>query len=414
MMTLVTSAADDPPDPTAGENPWRGRRYFKLVALLGSLTAIGPLTIDSYLPAFPMLVTDLPATESQVQATITGVLLGMGLGQLVIGPVSDTIGRRKPLILGLLAHVVVSLLIALTSSIEVMIGLRVLQGLAGAAVAVVVMAIIRDLFSGIKAVELLSRMALVIGLGPIVAPNIGGLLLGIGSWHLIFVFLAVMGAVLLALGWRALPETLAPERRLQGGLQAALGAYRTVLSDRRFLAMLAVASTGSVTLFSYIAGSAFVLQDGFGLTPQQFALVFSVTGLGIVVLSQINPTAARIFGMYRVLTFSVIATMAASIAMVVLAWTQTGGVWGFLVPVFVIIPMLGFNMSNTTALAVENHARTAGTANALLGAGRFAIAGAAAPLVGVFSDGTAAPLGLMLVVANGIGLAFLFFLRKSA
>lgn len=197
-------------------------------------------------------------------------------------------------------------------------------------------------------------------------------------------------------------------------MQAALGAYRTVLSDRRFLAMLAVASTGSVTLFSYIAGSAFVLQDGFGLTPQQFALVFSVTGLGIVVLSQINPTAARIFGMYRVLTFSVIATMAASIAMVVLAWTQTGGVWGFLVPVFVIIPMLGFNMSNTTALAVENHARTAGTANALLGAGRFAIAGAAAPLVGVFSDGTAAPLGLMLVVANGIGLAFLFFLRKSA
>ncbi len=415
MIGIVTAAAeDDPNDPAAGDAAWRGRRYLKLVALLGSLTAIGPLTIDSYLPAFPILVTDLPATESQVQATITGVLLGMGLGQLVIGPISDTIGRRKPLIIGLIAHVLVSILIALTSSIEVMIGLRVLQGLAGAAVAVVVMAIIRDLFSGIKAVELLSRMALVIGLGPIIAPNIGGLLLGVGSWHLIFVFLAVMGAVLLALAWRALPETLAPERRLQGGLKAALAAYKIVLSDRRFLAMLVVASTGSITLFSYIAGSAFVLQDGFGLTPQQFALVFGATGLGMIVLSQINPTVARVFGMYRVLTFSVVCTLLASIAMAVFAWTHTGGVWGFLVPVFVIIPMLGFNMANTTALAVEQHARAAGTANALLGAGRFAIAGAAAPLVGVFSDGTAAPLGLMLILANAVGLTFLFLLRRSA
>ena len=413
MMGAVT-AADDSLDPAGRGEYWSGRRYFKLVALLGALTSIGPLTIDSYLPAFPILVTELPATESQMQATITGLLLGMGLGQLVIGPISDTIGRRKPLIIGLISHVVVSVLIALTSSIEVMIGLRVLQGLAGAAVTVVVMAIIRDLFSGIKAVDLLSRMALVIGVGPLLAPSIGGLLLRVGSWHLIFVFLALIGAVLLALGWRALPETLAPERRLQGGLKAALAAYKLVLSNRRFLAMLVVASASSITLFSYIAATSFILQDGFGLSPQQFALVFGAAGVGITVLSQINPSAARIFGMYRVLTFSVVCTLLASVAMAVFAWTHTGGVWGFLGPVLVIIPMLGFNLSNTTAMAVEQHGSAAGTANALLGACRFAIAGAAAPLVGVFADGTAAPLGLILIVANAIGLLFLFALRRSA
>lgn len=413
-MRIVT--ADDQaaaPSPPVGGAAYQGRRYLKLVALLGSMTAIGPLTIDSYLPAFPILVSDLPATESQVQATITGVLIGMGLGQLIIGPVSDTIGRRKPLLIGLLAHLMVSACIALTTSIELMIFLRVLHGLASAAVLVVVMAIIRDLFSGIKAVELLSRMALVMGLGPIIAPNIGGLLLGVGSWHLIFVFMAVMTGILLALAWRTLPETLAPERRLQGGLRPAAAAYKMVLSDRRFRVMLVVASMASVTLFSYIAGSAFVLQDGFGLTPQQFALVFGATGVGLIVLSQLNPTACRLFGTYRVLTFSVVSMLLASIAMAGFAWTQTGGVWGFLVPVLVIIPTLGLNIANTTALAVEQHAGAAGTANALLGAGRFAVAGAAAPLVGVFADGTAGPLGLMLIVANVISLTFLLLLGRS-
>lgn len=400
---------------TSAEPPaesWTGRRYVQLVILLGSLTALGPLTIDSYLPAFPELATDLSATESQVQATLTGTLLGMGLGQLVIGPWSDTIGRRRPLLFGMIGHTIVSLVIMLVTSIQLMIGLRLVQGICQAAVAVVVMAIIRDLFSGHRAVTMLSRMALVTGLGPIIAPNVGGLLLGFGSWQLIFAFLAVMGAVLTVVVLRGVPETLPPQRRLTGGLRAATGAYRRVVGDARFAIMLVVGAMGSVTLFSYIAASSFILQSGFGLSPQRFALVFGINGVVMIILSQLNPTLARILGLHRTLTLSVAVTLVAAIAMLVIARAGLFGMWGFLVPMLLVVGMLGFNMANTTALALEHHGRNAGTANALLGAGRFAIAGAAAPLVGAMADGTAGPLAIVLVAANALSLVLLVVLRR--
>lgn len=393
-------------------DPWRGRRLIKLIVLLGSLTALGPLTIDSYLPAFPQMAADLHATESQVQATLTGTLLGMGLGQLVIGPWSDTVGRRLPLLLGMIGHTIVSLLIMLTGSIELMTVLRLLQGLCQAAVAVVVMAIIRDLFSGFRAVNMLSRMALVTGLGPIIAPNVGGLLLTFGTWHLIFAFLAVMGAVLTFVVLRGIPETLPPERRHEGGLRAAGRAYRTVVGDPRFAIMLVVAAMGSVTLFSYIAASSFILQSGFGLDPQQFALVFAINGLLMIVLSQVNPTLARVLGLHRTLTLSVAATLVAAVVMLVIARAQVFGMLGFVIPICLVVGLLGFNMANTTAIALEHHGRNAGTANALLGAGRFAIAGLAAPLVGTFADGTAMPLAVILVGANALSLALLVLFRR--
>ena len=200
-----------------------GRRYVQLVIVLGALMAIGPLTIDTYLPALPQLSEEMGATDAQVQLTITGLLLGLGLGQLIIGPLSDAFGRRRPLLIGLAAHGVMSVLCAVAPSIELLTVTRTLQGLGGAAVAVVAMAIVRDLFTGIRAAQLLSRLILVLGVAPILAPSLGSALLTFTSWRGIFVVLAVAAVGLWLLAWRALPETLPRSAAARGPYAAPSG-----------------------------------------------------------------------------------------------------------------------------------------------------------------------------------------------
>ncbi|SDE57369.1 multidrug effflux MFS transporter [Auraticoccus monumenti] len=384
-----------------------GRRVtVGLVLLLGSMTALGPLTIDTYLPALPQMATDLGASESQIQLTLTTMLLGLGLGQLINGPLSDTVGRRLPIIVGFSGHIVASLLIALSPSVELVIGLRLLQGFFGSAVMVVAMAVVRDLFEGLQVVQMLSRLSLVMGLAPILAPSLGGLLLAVTSWHGIFVFLALAAGVALTTAVTRLPETLPPERRLQAGLGPTLQAYRTLLSDRAYLVMVVVGAANSVSLFSYISGSSFIFQEGFGLSPQQYALVFGANGVLLIGGTQLTPVLVRRFGAERVLLGALVVSVLASVATVVLARTDAG-LLGAVIPIGVVMAMLGLCMPTTTTLALEHHGRTAGTAMAVLGAGRFAIAGGAAPLVGLLGDGTAGALGLVMVVSNALAAALM-------
>jgi DHA1 family bicyclomycin/chloramphenicol resistance-like MFS transporter len=231
-----------------------GRKYVQLVLVLGALSAIGPLTIDTYLPALPELSAQLNATDAQAQMTITGLLIGLGFGQLIIGPLSDAVGRRKPLLFGLAAHGMMSVLCALAPSITMLAITRTLQGLAGAAVAVVAMAVVRDLFSGYKAAQLLSRLILVIGVAPILAPSLGSALLKVTSWQGIFVVLAVAAVLLFVLAVFALPETLPVERRQPAKVRASLHSYAILFSDRLFLSMVVVAGLMFATLFAYISG----------------------------------------------------------------------------------------------------------------------------------------------------------------
>jgi DHA1 family bicyclomycin/chloramphenicol resistance-like MFS transporter len=225
-MTSVTDAALENPAVQSPASTFVGRRYVQLVLVLGAMMAIGPLTIDTYLPALPQLSSEMGATDSQAQLTITGLLVGLGFGQLIIGPLSDAFGRRKPLLIGLGAHGGMSLLCAAAPSIGLLAVTRTLQGLAGAAVAVVVMAVVRDLFTGIRAAQLLSRLILVLGVAPILAPSLGSALLNVTSWRGIFVALALAAVALWLLAWRALPETLPAASR-----QPASRAARSVRID---------------------------------------------------------------------------------------------------------------------------------------------------------------------------------------
>lgn len=408
---MVTSATAAPPRVAAPSPPLERGRYLQLVLVLGALIALGPLTIDMYLPAFPALADDLRASEAAVQATLTATLVGLGLGQLLIGPFSDAVGRRLPLLLGVTGHVVTSVLCALAPTIEVLTVARVLQGLSGAAVSVVAMATVRDLFSGIAAAKLLSRLMLVMGVAPVVAPTLGGFVLGVTSWRGVFVTLAVLGLVLLGVAALGLRETLPVERRRSARPSATLRTYRTLLRDGPFVALAVAGGLMFATMFAYVAGSPFVLQGVYGLDERTFALVFGLNAVALVTATQVNPLLLRWFSLRQVLTTAMAVAATAALTLVVVTAAGVQGLVWVLVPLAVITACAGLSFPNTPALALSRHGEAAGTAAALLGAAQFTIAGFSAPLVGLLGTSSALPMAAVMAGATTTALVLLLAVR---
>ncbi|ATO12507.1 Bcr/CflA family drug resistance efflux transporter [Micromonospora sp. WMMA2032] len=390
----------------------RGQR-LRLVLVLGSLIAIGPLTIDMYLPALPAIVADFATSSAAVQLTLTGTLAGLALGQLLIGPLSDAVGRRGPLVAGLALHVVASALCVVAPDIVVLGVLRVVQGLGVAATTVVAMAVVRDLFSGRAFATLLSRLLLVMGAAPVLAPTLGGGVLRWTDWRGVFVTLAVFGVLLVAVAALGLPETLPPARRRRGGVVATVGLYGSLLRDRVFVGLVLVAGLAMAALFAYVAGSSFVLQQGYGLDEQQFGLAFGAGAVGLIGATQYNVRLLRRYPPQRILVASLGVGTLAGLALVAFAATGLGGLPALLVSLWVVLAAAGLAMPNAPALALSRHGEAAGTASALLGAVQFGVGAVAAPLVGVLGTGAVA---MALVVAGGMvaALAVLLLVVRPA
>jgi len=399
------------PAPAPGDH-FVGRRYLQLVLVLGALSAIGPLTIDAYLPALPALTADMGASASQAQLTITGLLVGLGLGQLVVGPLSDAVGRRRPLLVGLAAHALMSLVCALAPSVTMLALTRTLQGVAGAAVAVVSMAVVRDLFSGVRAAQLLSRLMLVVGVAPILAPSLGSALLSFTSWRGIFVVLAVVAVALLGLALVALPEALPPVRRRPGNVRDSLRGYASLFHDPTFVVMVLVAGLMFATLFAYISGAPFILQELFGLTPQQFGLAFGLNAIGLIVMTQVNPLLVKRISPVTALSIGVVVATLGALALLVTSLTGFGGLFGFLVPLWFIVAAAGLSFPNAPAIALNRHGEAAGTAAALLGAAQFLIGGLIAPLVGALGEGPV-PMAAVILGASTLALVLLVLARRG-
>lgn len=392
----------------------RGRSYVKFVLVLGALIAIGPLTIDTYLPAMPSIARELSATESQVQGTLTGILLGLGLGQLLVGPLADAVGRRRPLIAGLALHIVASLACAMAPTVGLLTAGRVVQGLGNAAVSVVAMATVRDLFSGSAAATLLSRLMLVMGIAPIVAPTIGGAVLAHTSWRGVFGLVSLGGLVLVTVATLMLRETLPPERRRRLELLPVLRTYGSLLRDRTFVGLVLISGLMFATLFSYIGGSSFVLQQIYGLSVTQFALAFGLNSLGFLAGSQLNPLLLRRFGPRDIVRAGVALGATAALALLAAAATGFGGLPLILVPLWFLLFACGLTLPNTPALALTRHGEAAGTAAALLGASQFVIGGAAAPVIGALGSGSAVPMAaVMATTATGAAVVAALTLRGS-
>jgi DHA1 family bicyclomycin/chloramphenicol resistance-like MFS transporter len=397
----VASTGHGPGAPVASLAPVAptGRAYAKFVLVLGALIAIGPLTIDTYLPAMPALAEDLGASQSQIQGTLTGILLGMGLGQLLIGPLADAVGRRRPLIAGLALHVVASVLCALAPTVELLTAGRVLQGLGNAAVSVVAMATVRDLFVGSAAAALLSRLMLVMGLAPVLAPSLGGLVLSLTSWRGVFLLLSGAGVLLMTLAALALRETLPVPARRPFRPRPVLRTYAALLRDRTFVGLVLVSGLSFATLFAYIGGSSFVLQEVYGLSVQQFGLAFGANSLGFLAGSQLNPVLLRRFAPRAIVRGGTVLSAAAALVLLAGAATGVGGLVTVLVPLWFILAGSAVVLPNTPALALSRHGEAAGTAAALLGASQFVIGGASAPLIGLMGSASAVPMAAVIGAA---------------
>ena len=276
-----------------------------------------------------------------------------------------------------------------------------------AAAAVVATAIVRDLYTGLAAAKLFSRLMLVMGAAPILAPTLGGELLRFTSWRGVFAALAVIGVVLVAVGAFGLRETLPPERRRRGGVFATVGVYGSLLRDRVFVGLVLVAGFTMASLFAYVSGSSFVLQQRYGLNEQQFGLAFGAGAAGLITATQLNVRLLRRYTSQQILVVASAAGSVAGLVLLACAATGVGGLAGILVPLWVVLAAAGLGFPNAPALALSRHGEAAGTASALLGAVQFGVGALAAPVVGVLGTGS---VSMAIVVAGGMILATLVLL----
>ncbi|MFD8430207.1 multidrug effflux MFS transporter [Streptomyces coelicoflavus] len=402
------------PAPKAGE-PVRplpaARRISLLVTLiLGSLTATPPLAMDMYLPALPEVTRSLGAPAATVQLTLTACLAGMALGQIVVGPMSDKWGRRRPLLGGLAVYVVATALCAVAPNVELLVAFRLVQGLAGAAGIVIARAVVRDLYDGVAMARFFSTLMLISGVAPVVAPLIGGQILRFTDWRGVFVVLVVVGVVLGVVVWARLPETLPVEERHAGGAGDTLRAMRGLLADRAFTGYMLAGGFAFASLFAYVAASPFVVQEIYGASAQTFSLLFGLNSVGLVVVGQINGKilVGRV-RLDRVLGLGLVVVIAAATALLLMSLGVFGevGLGPVAVALFVLMSAMGVSLPNTQALALMRVRKSAGSASALLGTSSFLIGAVASPLVGIAGEDTAVPMAVVQLVAAVVALGFL-------
>ncbi|UNB55979.1 MULTISPECIES: multidrug effflux MFS transporter [unclassified Mycolicibacterium] len=382
-----------------------------MIVVLGLLVALGPLTIDMYLPALPRIADDLSVSSSIVQLTLTGTLAGLALGQLVIGPLSDSLGRRRPLMAGIVLHMIASVICMFAPDIVVLGVARCLQGMGAAATMVVALAIVGDLYSDSAAATVMSRLMLVLGVAPVIAPSLGAAVLLHASWHWVFAVLVVLAGGLLLLAALALPETLPRSHRRPLRVGGILRTYGELLSDRRFVMLVLVAALGMSGLFAYIAGASFVLQGRHGLDQQAFALVFGAGAVALIAATQFNVVLLRRFSPQFITVCALAVSSVIGLVFVGLSVAGVGGLAAFVVPVWLILGAMGLVIPNAPALALTRHPDAAGTAAALLGAAQFGLGAAVAPLVGVLGNDE---IALSVVMTAGVVIALVALLAMGA
>jgi drug resistance transporter, Bcr/CflA subfamily len=389
------------------------RPMAKMILILGSIIAIGPLTIDMYLPAFPSIGVELRADPTSVQLTLTGTLLGLSLGQLLVGPLADAFGRRRPLLYGVGLHVVASLLCLVAPNVAVLGVLRVLQGLGTAAASVVASAVVRDLVSGVAAAKVFSRLILVLGAAPILAPSLGSQVLRLADWRGIFVALAILGTAIGLMAALALPETLPPHRRQRPDLRTTMRSYRTILRDRTFVGLSLVLSLGMATIFAYVGGSSYVMQGQYGLSEQEFAVVFGVCAVGLIGSAQLNVRLLNRYTPRRIMLTSLLVACAGLLVLLTTAAAHLGGLVGLVAPLWLALGAIGLVNPNAGAMALSRHGEAAGTAAAISGALQFGIGALTAPLVGALGA-TAIAMAAVMAASVFAALASMLFIVRAA
>lgn len=384
-------------------------KFLRTAIVLGLLSAIGPFAIDMYLPALPTIGQDLQASTSAVQMSLLVFFLSMGLGQIVVGPISDMIGRRAPLLISLGLFVLGSIGAALAPTIESLIAFRFLQGFGACAGMVVPRAIVRDLHTGTDAARLMSLLMLVFSVSPILAPLTGSVIIESLGWRAVFwavMIAAVIAAVMLV---TSLKETRPAEHRVGSSLGSALSGYRFLLGDRNFLGLTFIGGFGIASFFVYLASSSFILIDHYGLSPSVYSVFFSINAVAFIGMSQLTGMLAERFGLQRVVRVAVVGYTTTMVALLAVMSTGVERLDVMAAMLFVGYGFLGLVIPTTSVLAMEEHGEIAGTASALMGTLHFATGAMAMAVAGVFFDGTPLPMVVGITVCAVIAFVLTQF-----
>ncbi|MGA0605024.1 multidrug effflux MFS transporter [Phenylobacterium sp. VNQ135] len=390
-MLPVTYARPATPPPTA--TPWG------LVIMLGALTGMGPLAIDMYLPSLPAIGADLHASAGQAQATVSAFLAGMAFGQFFYGPAADRLGRRPAILVGVVIFVLASAGCALAATPEQLLLGRFVQALGACAGGVVSRAIVRDQFDHRDTARVLSLLMLVMGLAPILAPLLGGLLLTFGGWRLNFWFMTVFGALLAAAAFLRLRETRGEETTRLAQSESPLQAYAALLRQPRLIGYALAGALNGATLFTYIASSPELLIETYGISAQAFGWVFGLNAVGIIGANQVNRWLLRTRTPDQVLSRVSVLALVFALALTFFAVSGLGERWTVLPLLFLVLASYGLMGGNTTAGALSVDPKRAGSTSALLGGLSFGAGAVASSLAGLFHDGTPRPMAIAMLLA---------------
>lgn len=378
----------------------------RMALILGTLSAFGPLSLDMYLPALPTLADEFSSSTSYAQLSLTACMIGLALGQLLAGPLSDVRGRRIPLIAGLVLYTIASILCLFSPTMGSFVVLRFIQGLAGAAGIVIARAVVRDVYEGPGLTRFFSLLMLINGVAPIAAPIIGGQILTYTSWRGVFILLSLIGVLALLAVIFGLRETLKAQKRSNGGLKQTLLTFGRIARNRRFMGYALTQGFAAAGMFAYISGSPFVLQKIYGVSPQMFSICFAINGLGIIIASQIAGRLAGKVSETRLLIAGLLMAAVGGTSLLI-AILAGGGLISVLIPLFMVVSSVGLINTASFALAMADQAKSAGSASALIGVMTFLFGGLVAPLVGLGGEHTAVPMGIVIACAD-LGALFLY------
>lgn len=382
-----------------------------MVLILGGLTAFGPLSMDMYLPGLPTVTRDFDTTASLAQLSITATLIGLAIGQLVFGPLSDIKGRKRPLLVTLTTYAIASILAVFSGNIWVFIGLRFIQGVSAAAGIVIARASSRDMYTGKDLTKFIAMLALVNGAAPILAPLFGGIVLNFASWRFVFVILFAIGFVMLLAVTFALPETLPEKDRKQGGLTETVQTFGTLLKDRVFIGIALAQAFASMSMFSYISGSPFVLQNIYEVTPFQFSMIFAMNGIGIIIAAQLTGKLSSKIDEMHLLKWGVSISFTGGLLLIATV-LFTLPIWTLLLALFLVVSSVGIVNTTSFSLGMQRQGKMAGSASAFLGILPFAGGGIVAPLVGIAGDYTAVPMAVIILISSTMAFTIYHVLIK--
>ncbi|WP_407271186.1 Bcr/CflA family efflux MFS transporter [Radiobacillus sp. PE A8.2] len=390
-----------------------GKQRLGLALLLGMLCALGPFNIDMYLPSLPQIADDFETHASFVQLSLTACLFGLAIGQIIVGPISDAVGRRKPILIFISLFALASLLCAFAPNIIVLVIARFLQGFTASAGIVLSRAVVRDVFNGKELTKFFALLMVINATGPMIAPISGGaiLLLPFATWHTIFMFLFLFGIIIVTIVAFKLKETLPESKRVPASIGQSIRTMGSLLKDRTFIGYAIVVGFVQGGTFAYVAGTPFVYQDIYNVSPQMFSILFGINGLAIISGSFLVGRLSGIIHERTLLRTGVIVSLCANTTLLVMTIIQ-GPIAMLVIPIFIHLLSIGIILTSSFSLAMEHQSKRAGSASALLGMLPLLVGSMIAPLIGI-NETTAIPMGASLFTTSAIGAIAFFTLTRQ-